>query len=283
MNEPTFRAFSGTSGEWDRWLDEMSGASAYQYHSFVERGNQRFQVLRGNVPVAGGVLISARMLGWPGRVLAVHRGPVGDLASALDALERLARSEGAWCIEVTPDEPASDALRDALVARDWLALGSERQTLRLDLRPSEEALLAGLESRGRYRVSRAAREGVVVRAARDSADLATFRGLIADMNTEKELVRTPGDTLSRVAEHLLAEPTRGVVLIAERSGEALGANLIWRSALRVEYLYGASRRRREGVGYCLQWAGIMWAKQMGARSSTISVDMTWSGTAVRRR
>ena len=213
---------------------------------------------------AGGVLLSARLLGWPGRSLAVHRGPFGDLPSALDALYELAQSEGAWCLEVMPDASFDDALKEAFSARNWQAVGPDRYTLRLDLTPDKDALLAGFESRARYQVRRGEREGTIVRPARNQDDVANFCRLMSERDAEKSLAGTSYTHYSVVGNYLLANPSRGVVLLAERQGEVLGANLLWRSAFRVEYLYGTSRKQKVSVGYPLQWASIMWAKDIGA-------------------
>jgi hypothetical protein len=265
VNRSFFRLFPGSDDEWNCWLDEISDASAYQYHPFAEKRTERFQVFLRDVAVAGGVLLSACVLGYPRRMLAIHRGPTGDLASALDALDTYARAKGAWCIEVMPDALFNDSLWEAFSTRHWQPVTSERYTLRLDLTPNEDALLAGFESRGRYSVRRAVRESIVVRHARDHDDVATFVRLITEMHAAKGLTRAPDDHLSRIAKYLLTQPSRGVVLLAERRGEVLGCNLLWRSALRVEYLYGASRKLKEAVGYPLQWAGIKWAKEIVAK------------------
>jgi GNAT acetyltransferase-like protein len=265
VNGSNLRTFLESDDDWNRWLDEISGASAYQYHPFAEERKQRFQVFRGDVAVAGGTMVFGRMVGWPRRILAIHRGPVGDLASALDALEAYADAEGVWCIEVMPDAPFDDSLREVFLARHWQPVTSERYTLRLDLTLDEGALMAGLESRGRYSVRRAVREGIAVRPARDHDDIAIFVRLIAEMSAAKKLPRASDDHFLRLAQYLLAHPSRGVVLLAERQNEVLGCNLLWRSALRVEYLYGASRKQKEAVGYPLQWAGIKWAREIGAK------------------
>lgn len=259
------QVFSGLPEEWNSWLDDINGASAYQYEPFISAQDRRFQILSGNMAVAGGVIVSAPVLCWPHRSLGVHRGPAGDLLTSLNALDIWARAEGAWCLEVMPDMLFTDALEATFFARNWQPVSPVRHTLRLDLTPDEGVLLAGLESRGRYQVNRAEREGITVRPAQNDHDVTIFCRLYAKMIAEKELVGTSDEYLSRVGKYLLTHPTRGVILLAEHQGEILGANLLWRSASRVENIYGASYKQKIAVGYPLQWASILWAKAVGAR------------------
>lgn len=259
------KIFAGHAEEWNLWLDSIGEASAYQYEPFINARDRRFQILSGNTAVAGGVAVSAPVLGWPRRILAVHRGPVGDMLPALNTLEIWARTEGAWCLEIMPDILFTDALEANFLSRNWQPVSPVRHTLRLDLAPDEEVLLAGIESRGRYQVNRADREGITVRPAQNDHDVSVFCKLYANMIVEKELVGTSEEFLFRLGKYLLAHPTRGVILLAENQGEILGANLLWRSASRVENIYGASCKQKIAVGYPLQWASILWAKAVGAR------------------
>jgi hypothetical protein len=262
---PQFEPFAGNPDQWDDLIDAHGGASAYQYSPFNLADRHLFTRVCDETGAIGcAVLISSPILGLPGKVLTIHRGPAGNVPATLDALESWARDQSVWCIEVTPDDVYDETFRGNMQLRGWQATGGVRHTLRLDLTQDEDVLLAGIESRGRYQVKRAAREGISVRQAESHDDIGIFCDLMADMAKEKGLASTSRERLTRVGEYLVAHPTRGTVLVASHGGMALGANMLWRSGARVENIYGASRKQKVAVGYPLQWASILWAKSTGS-------------------
>jgi len=264
MTSAKVKVFLGDPGEWDRWLDDFGGASAYQYQPFIGLHDRRVQVMSGPQVLGGGVVVSAPVLGWPQRILTLHRGPVGDLLSLLGPLEAWARDQGAWCLELMPDTQMDSDRAAVMSSRNWQLASGARHTLRLELRHDESTLLGNLESRARYQIKRGERDGIVVRSAQNNDDVASFCRLYAEMIAEKNLHGGSESHLSNLGRYLIANPNRGTILLAEYEGSAIGTNLLWRSASRVENLYGASRKQKIAVGYPLQWASIMWAKAGGA-------------------
>jgi peptidoglycan pentaglycine glycine transferase (the first glycine) len=264
------RPFSGQPADWDSCLDRFGGASAYQYTAFLSPHSRPIEIWRDRLPVAAAVVLEAPMLKFPRRVLTIHRGPAGDLKAALAPLENWARERGAWCLEILPDVQFDGMFALSMSDRGWKQSGPLRHTLRLDLHPDENLIYSGFEQRARYKIGRAYREKIAVSPACTTEDIEAFVSLHTEMCAEKKLSGTPSDLLNRVGCVLLQNSARGVVLLARLGDEVLGGNLLWRSGSRVEYLYGATKRKETGiaanaaVGYLLQWEGIRWAKAAGA-------------------
>lgn len=258
--------FAGDAASWDASLDALAHVSAYQYHVFIGNDAEPVQLRSGDQVLAAGAVIRSPLLRLPRRVLSVHRGPAGDVPAALPALESWARNRGAWCLEVMPDLVHDEDLAAMMLKLDWQQVGPIRHTLRLDVRPDEERLLAGFDERGRYKLRRAQRDGISVAPATTPDDVAAFVTMHVEMSADKNLSGTPPEYLQRIATSVVIGGDRGSLLMARRDGEPLGGILLWRCGSRVEYLYGATRRKdtglsaNAGVGYLLQWEGIRWAR-----------------------
>jgi len=130
-------------------------------------------------------------------------------------------------------------------------------TMIVDLKADERALLRKMRPKTRYNIALAAKKGVRVRVG-GGADLAAWNRLYA------ATVRRNG-----IAEHgpeyfapLLDEGRQVKLLIAERGGTPLAAMFLAFSAGRASYLYGASSDalRNAMAPYALQWAAIKEAK-----------------------
>jgi lipid II:glycine glycyltransferase (peptidoglycan interpeptide bridge formation enzyme) len=136
-------------------------------------------------------------------------------------------------------------------------------TLFLDLRGSEEMLLARMHKKTRYNIRLAFRKGVVVR-----------EGTLEDLPLFYELYR---ETCQRNRVNLhdlsyfssffgLSDNKAGFSLfLAELDGIPLSAMFLTHSANRATYLYGASssRLRNSMSTYALQWNAILQAKRWG--------------------
>jgi peptidoglycan pentaglycine glycine transferase (the first glycine) len=264
------KPFSGQPADWDSCLDRLGGSSAYQYTAFLSPHSRPIEIWTGGRPAAAAVVLEAPMLKFPRRVLTIHRGPAGDLNAVLTPLEEWACERGAWCLEIMPDVKFDGMFAFSMRDRGWEQSGPLRHTLRLDLHPDENLIYSGFEQRARYKIGRAYREKITVSPACTNEDIEAFVSLHAEMCAEKKLSGTSSEFLNRVSCGLIENPARGVVLLARLGDEVLGGNLLWRSGSRVEYLYGATRRKETGiaanvaVGYLLLWEGIRWAKSAGA-------------------
>ena len=195
-------------------------------------------------------------------------------------LEALARREKAIFIKIDPDvvrsrgpEPdqqAEEAVGQAwlaeLAARGWRFSGDQvqfRNTVALDLQPSEETLLANMKQKTRYNIRLAERKGVVVRqgTAQDFELIAQMYETTAERNAFAIRPRAYYlDAWNAFYEAGMAQP-----FIAEYEGAPLGAAIVVAHGGRAIYMYGASteRERNRQPNYLLQWEAIRWAKERG--------------------
>lgn len=222
------------------------------------------------------------------RVLYAPRGPLLDWNDAalrdqvLDDLEALARRRRAVLLKLDPgvplaaglpgaevDHPAGQALQQALLRRGWRFSAGQiqfRNTVTLDLRRSEDELLAAMKQKTRYNLRLAAKKGVSVRAG-SAADLDLLYRLYAETSVRDGFViRHAGyyrDVWGTLLQAGLAQP-----LLAEVEGEVVASLIIFLFGGTAWYFYGMSRdaHRDKMPNHLLQWEAIRWARSHGAHT-----------------
>ncbi len=209
--------------------------------------------------------------------LLVRRSPAGSLAygprgpvcwpadpswSALRAAVRSAvprlvvmRLEPNW-----PDEAST---------RSWLsqqglcpaAALQPPSTLRIDLRASDEELLAAMKQKWRYNIRLAQRHGVAVRQGA-AGDLDAFYSLLSETSRRDGFAIRPRDYYRAVWDELSGCAR---LYLAEREGALLAAILVVHFGLTATYLYGASTSvgREHMPNHLLQWQAMRWAREEG--------------------
>ncbi|HLO18470.1 MAG TPA: peptidoglycan bridge formation glycyltransferase FemA/FemB family protein, partial [Anaerolineales bacterium] len=148
-------------------------------------------ILKKNIPMGG---ISARL-----SILYAPKGPLLNWRNeslrkrVLNDLQALAKKEGAIFLKIDPDivlgtgVPSSEndvidndgqAMMSELKRRGWRYSSDQIQfknTVLIDLKPSEEELLACMKQKTRYNIRLAERKGVVVKP---SQDVETFHRML---------------------------------------------------------------------------------------------------------
>jgi lipid II:glycine glycyltransferase (peptidoglycan interpeptide bridge formation enzyme) len=219
------------------------------------------------------------------QVLYVPKGPALDWdnptlrGQVLASLEALTRRERAIHIKIDPDvalftgppgaeQPAAtgQALQAELARRGWVASAEQiqfRNTVVLDLRGGEAAVLAGMRQKTRYNVRLAERKGVQVRAG-SAADIELLYRLYAETSVRDGFVIRSleyyRDAWGRFMQAGLAQP-----FVAEVAGEPVSALVVFRFGQTAWYLYGMSREahREKMPNHLLQWQAIRWALAQG--------------------
>jgi lipid II:glycine glycyltransferase (peptidoglycan interpeptide bridge formation enzyme) len=207
-------------------------------------------------------------------------------------LQAYAKRQGAIFVKLDPDvalgtgipgtETAVEynggqALELELKGRGWKFSQDQiqfRNTVLIDLSPSEDELLAGMKQKTRYNVRLAQKKGVTVRAV-TREDLSKLYRMYAETSVRDGfLIREEGyyqtvwrtfDNLSAVA-HSPSIPFHEA-LIAEVNGEPVGAVSMFYFAGQAIYLFGMSREehREKMPNYLLQWEAIRRAKALGCK------------------
>jgi lipid II:glycine glycyltransferase (peptidoglycan interpeptide bridge formation enzyme) len=237
-------------------------------------------VLRRRIPLAG---FAARL-----SVLYVPKGPLlcdwGDgalRARVLADLRALARNCGGIFIKIDPDvrlgkgipgegsareDPLGRAVTADLLAYGWHFSAEQvqfRNTVLIDLAPSEEQLLARMKAKTRYNIGLARRKGVTVRHG-GLADLDLLYRMYAETSVRDRFVIREEAYYRQVWREFL-QAGMAALLIAEVSGEPVAAVLVFQFAGRAWYLYGMSRslHREKMPNHLLQWEAMRWAKAAG--------------------
>ncbi|HSL46472.1 MAG TPA: peptidoglycan bridge formation glycyltransferase FemA/FemB family protein [Anaerolineales bacterium] len=253
-------------------------------------------ILKRTIPLGG---MSARL-----SVLYAPKGPLLDWTNeslgdrVLSDLQSFARKEGAIFLKIDPDVvlgtgvPASEdevvdtsgqTVRSKLERRGWKYSSDQIQfknTVWIDLTPSEEELLARMKQKTRYNVRLAEKKGVILRIG-TSTDFGILYKMYAETSVRNGFVIRDEDYYKTVWQTFMANNQSPVsnlklpitnshspvaeCLIAEVNQEPIAAIFVFYFAGRAYYVYGMSRdmHREKMPTFLLQWEAIKRAKAGG--------------------
>jgi lipid II:glycine glycyltransferase (peptidoglycan interpeptide bridge formation enzyme) len=185
----------------------------------------------------------------------------------LQDLSDLAAGPRTVVIKIEPDVAASAQAEALLRSAGWARSSQTVQfssTMVLDVRGTDDQLLAGMKTKTRYNVRLAEKRGVAVRAGSQGEDLDRLYALYAETAVRDGFVIRPRDYYLRAwgsfVDAGLAQP-----FLAEIGGRAVAGLIVFRFGDRAWYLYGmSSSSQREAMpNHALQWAAIRWARDAG--------------------
>jgi peptidoglycan pentaglycine glycine transferase (the first glycine) len=263
----------------------------WEWGEFKQRYGWRAERLafrHGDRIVAAAQILARQASPLPVSILYVPKGPALDYAdrplriAVLRALAAHARRRRAVFIKIDPDVvlgtgipgtdediriPTGVAFCQDLTAAGWRFSGDQiqfRNTVQLDLRQSDEDLLAVMKQKTRYNIRLAGRKGVEVRRG-SKDDLRLLFEMYAETAERDGFIIRPL-SYYRNAWGAFMEAGLACPLIAEHEGEALGAVILFAFGDRAWYMYGASRdvHRDKMPNQLLQWEAMRWAKGRGA-------------------
>ena len=135
------------------------------------------------------------------------------------------------------------------------------RTIIIDIRDTEEEILARMKPKTRYNIRLAEKKGVTVRAW---DDIDSFHKMMLVTGGRDGFGIHSLEYYKRAYE-LLHPKGLGEILVAEYEGKPLAALFVARNGQRAYYLYGAStdEERNRMPTYLLQWKAIKWAKAHG--------------------
>jgi len=243
--------------------------------------------------VAAALILKRQILrnGFAARlsIFYLPKGPLLDWTNeslrkrVLDDLQSFAKKQGAIFLKMDPDVvlgtgvPASeDEVVDAngqlvmkdLTRRGWGYASDQIQfknTVVIDLNPTEEEMLARMKQKTRYNARLAEKKGVALRVG-TKADLPLLYKMYAETSVRDGFVIRDEGYYKTVWELFMnsndpaCEP-----LIAEVDGEPVAAIFVFYFAERAYYVYGMSRNahREKMPTYLLQWDAMKRAKAKG--------------------
>lgn len=136
------------------------------------------------------------------------------------------------------------------------------RTVVIDLRPTEDEILARMKQKTRYNIRLAEKKGVTVREG-TAADLPAFNRLML-ITGQRDNFGIHDSNYYRAAYDLFA-PQNAALWLAEYEGQPLAGVMVFTSGDSAAYLYGASsdQERQRMPAYAAQWAAMRWAKARG--------------------
>ena len=245
-------------------------------------------VLQRSLPVTG---FSARM-----RLLYTPKGPLLDWSDivlrtrVVADLQAFARKQGAIFLKIDPDvqlgiglsqtsqEPPfsiGEQLQEMLLTRGWRYSPEQiqfRNTVLIDLNPSEAEILERMKQKTRYNIRLASRKGVVIRQG-TPADYPLLYRLYAETSLrdgftirDQAYYQRVWNSFPRPDQPAPAQPY-AMPLIADVDGEPVAALVLFIFARKAWYLYGMSREihRDKMPNYLLQWEAIRLSRALGCQ------------------
>lgn len=260
-----------------------------------------FKPSRGSVAAAAMILKRSLPVGGFARKMCVFyipKGPNLDWSNVplrrrvLDDLQAFARRQGAIFVKLDPDAPlgtgvpgsaeareddGGQALRSELARRGWLFSQDQiqfRNTVLVDLTPTEDEMLARMKQKTRYNVRLAQKKGVTVRPAAPQ-DFPLLYRMYAETSVRdgflirgEEYYQTVWRTFSGGQSSAASRQPFSEPLIAEVDGQPVAAVSLFYFAGQAIYLFGMSRdaHREKMPNYLLQWEAMRRAKALGCKT-----------------
>lgn len=139
-----------------------------------------------------------------------------------------------------------------------------RNTLCIDLRPAEAAILGQMKKKGRYNIHLAQRRGVSVVEDTSKQGLGDFMVIYEDTASRQGFAPKPAEYFHKLVS-LLSLHGRGSLYFAEHQGRRLAALLVVRFGPRATSFFGGTlaEDRRVMATYLLHFEAMRRAKAMG--------------------
>jgi peptidoglycan pentaglycine glycine transferase (the first glycine) len=282
--------------EWDKEGKVRLEKDLTHLSSFVSIPSAACMILKRTIPMGG---MSARL-----SILYAPKGPLLDWTNeslknrVLNDLQAFAKEEGAIFLKIDPEvvlgkgipssqddviDSGGEVVMSELKRRGWRYSGDQIQfknTVLIDLSPSEEELLTRMKQKTRYNIRLAEKKGVVLRVGK-SDELPMLYKMFAETSVRDGFVIRDEGYYKTVWQTFIANESSAISdlqspitnpqlpfaepLIAEVNHEPVAAIFIFYFAGRAYYVYGMSHNvhREKMPTYLLQWQAMRRAKAKG--------------------
>jgi lipid II:glycine glycyltransferase (peptidoglycan interpeptide bridge formation enzyme) len=273
--------YSEADMEWDAFVAAHPQGSILQTTNWARLKNRfgwsSHRVwLRHNGQLAAGaqVLFRSAALGMA-KMAYIPHGPLLDwrdeeqIEVLFNQIDFSAYERGATILKMEPllwQDDMPPAVWAALCRRHGSRPGTDTiqppHTLVIDLRPSEEAILAAMKPKTRYNIRLAAKKGITVRQG-TAPDLPAFAYLMRQ-TSQRDGFGVHEPAYYKAAFELFS-PHQVALFMAEYEARPLAAIMVFIIGQKAAYLYGASgnEERQRMPGYAVQWAAMQWLKAQG--------------------
>lgn len=279
-----------------QWNDFIASAETghlcqtYEWADHSDEGSRgeslRLGVLDNGRLVAAIMLSASKASGMSAPFYYAPRGPVCDdptspaLALLIRAARREARKRGGFFIRIEPNIPQEDTRWPAALRRLGFRPTDHVIYLRsawvTDLRPNDDALLAGMMTTWRQNIRAGGRKGLTVRVGSGEADLDAFYRLLKETGERDKFYVYPKDLYRDMLAHYSAEAAERdgtaqmALLICESDGVAIAASTVAVLGKWAWNLHSGSSgeppHRKLRPNYLLQWECMRWCKAHGAEN-----------------
>ncbi len=273
--------YTEEDAEWDDFVAAHPHGSILQTTNWARlkshfgwQSNRVWLKQDGRLVAGAQVLVRSAALGLM-KVAYVPHGPLVDWSDeeqvnvAINQIDFAAYKLGAGMLKMEPLIWQSEMPLDkwaALCEREDCIPDTDTiqppRTIVVDLRPSEEDILAAMKSKTRYNIRLSEKKGVTVRLG-TVEDIPIFNRLMLTTGQRNEFgVHEP---LYYKTAFDLFFPEQAAMFIAEFEGTPLAAIMVFVLGQQAAYLYGASsnQERQRMPTYAVQWAAMRWAKKRG--------------------
>lgn len=258
--------------EWNaRILANPDGGNVFQGNEFAEQKKLSGWKPRFVTADAIALTIHEKSVFGLGKLWYLPKGPgittVDGLRKLLPELSAFAKNHGVFALKIDPELEKTDDTFSALKGLGLLPVKNVQPeaTVKVDLTPDIETIMASLNQKGRHAIRRAERDGVTVR----------------QVETNDENSRIFFDLLSQTAAgsfgirpyayyqgfwQRYAAAGMGQMFFAYVDGQIVSAAYALVFGEKSTYKDGASVRERTvyGASHLLQWHVIHWAKERGS-------------------
>ena len=284
---------------WNRLIIDMPYSDFRQAYEWAEvRRTQGWQphrlaVVEGDHCLAAISFLSKRLPGLGVSILYGSGGPLlrdwndrSIFDQLLEGVRSIARAQGAIFIRIDPkipddqQRPRSTLMEHGFnhLTDDWTTWNAPRIVMRMCLGESESELKKKIRRRFREHISAAPAKGLRIVPATSLDQGWEFHEALAAAGRRKGLPVRGRDYFERLWQEYLRED-RGVLLVAEHDGNAVGGLIGVRFGNTAHMLYVTQRDRPEGgrlnQGPVLYWEFIHWAKSQGC------TEIDWGGVGTQ--
>lgn len=258
---------------WDEHIQaNPDGGNVFQGVLFAKQKQLTGWTPRYIVAGDAAVTVHEKKVPFLGKLWYVPKGPgvvsARELAPVLAKLHELAQKNGVFAIKIEPElrqekETVADLLK--LYLQKVPAIQPNFSTVLLDLSPSLDDIMAGLNQKGRHAIRRAERDGVTVeRVEATDEHCQRFYTLLAE--TAAGSFRIRHYDYYKAFWQRYAAAGAGQLFFAYVDGSVVAGAFAVVYGGKSTYKDGASIRERTvyGASHLLQWEVITWAKEQGS-------------------
>ncbi len=262
-----------TPDEIESWNDHIvanpDGGNILQGREFIEQKVDGGWTARYILADTRAIAAIEKHVPLLGKVWYIPKGPsvtsTSDLKALIPAFKEFAAQHGVFTIKIEPElEHQTDMSGLGLLSTTPIQYNYS--TVYVDLSPSVDDILAGLNQKGRHAIRRAERDGVTVAAvpANDENCQVMYDLFTQTAGGAGFAIRPP--QYYRSFYRAYESQDRGQLFFAYFEGKVVAGAFAMVQGEKSMYKDGASVRERTayGASHLLQWHVITWAKQNGS-------------------